>query len=485
MPDRPNILIVMADQHSPDIIGAAGNADVHTPHLDRLADEGVLCSQAYCNNPICVPSRMSFLTGQTTQQIECWSLSDTMRSDLATWPVMLGAAGYDTAMSGRMHCWYPDKHFGFHERLCGDKLTRLAQWTYDIYRPGTQRDRVLSQFTDVFYQEFRNGRFGVGENKVIAADRETTDEAVRYIQQRESNATPFALCVGYFSPHTPFTVPAEMYERYANLDVDPTELDPLLPDFMQDFARHSGADEPFPAELQIQAVRAYYALVTYLDGLVGEMLDALEATGQLDNTLVVYTSDHGEMLGRRGLWYKNQLLEPSIRTPLIARLPGRVRQGEREDAVVSLLDIHPTLSELAGQEPWPEAAGDSLVPLLAGTSREGFDDRPVFVEYADFGIGQPAACIRRRHLKLIRVRNYAPVLYDLAADPEETRNVYADPEYAGEVARLESDLAKHWDPEDTWRRVVRNQERVDLIRASRNLALERAGDDWSHLSFDP
>jgi hypothetical protein len=131
------------------------------------------------------------------------------------------------------------------------------------------------------------------------------------------------------------------------------------------------------------------------------------------------------------------------------------------------------------------AAGNSLVPLLSGTGRETFDDRPVFVEYADFGIGQPAACIRRRHLKLIRVRNYAPVLYDLAVDPGETRNVYADPAYAGDVAQLERDLAAHWDPEDTWRRAVRNQERMDLIRTSRNAALERAGEDRSHLPFDP
>jgi choline-sulfatase len=136
----------MSDQHNPDISSAYGNDKIKTPNLDRLMQEGVVFDNAYCNNPICVPSRMSFLSGQTTQQIECWSLSDTMKSDTLTWPTLLGSVGYDTAMSGRMHMWYPDKYFGFQERLCGDTQTRVATGTYDIYEAGEERDKVVNRF---------------------------------------------------------------------------------------------------------------------------------------------------------------------------------------------------------------------------------------------------------------------------------------------------------------------------------------------------
>ena len=155
MPDRPNLLVVMSDQHTPDVLGACGDPHVHTPHLDRLAAEGTLFRNAYCNSPICVPSRMSFLSGMTPGAIEVWSLSDAMRSDLATWPVVLGAAGYDTVMSGRMHMWYPDKGLGFHRRLCGDPHTRLSVGTFELYEEGPERERQCAAFKSIFFQELR------------------------------------------------------------------------------------------------------------------------------------------------------------------------------------------------------------------------------------------------------------------------------------------------------------------------------------------
>jgi choline-sulfatase len=140
-PYRPNILVIMSDQHTPDVLGAYGNADVRTPNLDRLAAAGIAFRNAYCNNPICVASRMSFLTGQTTQQIEVWSLSDGLRSDELTWPTLLGAAGYETVMSGRMHMWWPDKHLGFQRRLCGDTKTSIANGTFGSMSPAPNARR--------------------------------------------------------------------------------------------------------------------------------------------------------------------------------------------------------------------------------------------------------------------------------------------------------------------------------------------------------
>jgi choline-sulfatase len=222
-----------------------------------------------------------------------------------------------------------------------------------------------------------------------------------------------------------------------------------------------------------QAVRAYYAMVHFVDEQVGRLLQALRETGLIDNTLIVYTSDHGEMLGRRGLWYKNQLLERSIRVPLLIHNPRSARRGAVEDRLVSLLDLFPTLAEVGGAEPWPEAAGNSLCPLIDGRAPATFDDRPIFTEYADWGIGQPAACIRRRNLKLLAARTYEPVLYDLNLDPGETTDRSKDSAYRDALVQLQKDLQKHWDPDVTYQRVVRNQKRIDLVRQSRANALAR------------
>lgn len=466
----------MSDQHSPGIMGVTGNRHIKTPNLDRLINEGQYFSQAYCNNPICVPSRMSCLTGQTTQQIECWSLSDTMRSDLLTWPVLLGSVGYETVISGRLHTWWPDKNFGFHRRLCGDGDTRIAKGTYDIYEEGVRRNEVLDRFSKIFYRELHNGNNGIGENYHIREDREAVTRAIDYLNEKAvlNSNRPFALSVGFHAPHTPFCVPENLFREYEDLEVEPTFLDKDLPDFMKVFAKNTKANQPIPYESQKNSIKAYYALVSFLDSQIGKIIHTLRKNKQLENTIIIYTSDHGEMLGRRGLWYKNQLLDPAIRIPLIIWGCGENNQTKFVDHPVSLLDILPTMSEISGVENSPEAAGHSLVPFLRGRAPHHLIDRPIFIEYADFGIGQPGAVIRRRNWKLIHVRTFEPVLFDLKNDPHETLNLYSDPNYDQIRNLLEDDLKKYWDPEDTWKRVIRNQKRIDLHRKSRENALSQA-----------
>jgi len=473
MSSRPNILVIMSDQHRASVLGCAGDSHACTPHLDRLAAEGIRFENGYCNNPICVPSRMSFLTGQTTNQIGVWSLSDTIRSDELTWPAVLGAAGYDTAISGRMHHWWPDKHHGFHRRLCGETKSRVATGTFAMYADSPRGREVTSRLRNLLPGPLNPGETGEGENHGLIDDDESTRHAIDFIQSRDDNHTPFALCVGYMCPHTPLRCPAEYFNLYRDMPVELGALDDNLPPLYKTFARLTGFDEGFDADVLRDGVRAYYAMVHFVDDQIGKLVDALRRSNQLENTVIFYISDHGEMLGERGLWFKNQLLESSIRSPMIVRCPARFRRGAVEPALVSNVDLFPTFAEIAGAPKWDNLAGNSLVPLLTGRNTEPFADRPVFIEYADFGIDQPSACIRRRNMKLIAARNYDDVLYDLKKDPGETTNLARDPAYAAEYKELRLDLVKCWDPEDTWSRVLRNQNRLDLIRTSRTRAMQR------------
>lgn len=467
----PNLLVIMADQHRADVMACAGHRHVHTPHLDELAGRGMRFTDAYCNNPMCVPSRLSFLSGKTTNELGVWSLSDAMRSDELTWPALLGSAGYDTAISGRMHHWWPDKLHGFHQRLYGETATRVAARTYAIYEPGPRQVEQAMLFKSEFKNEMAPGNTGPGQHGGYQKDQASTAAAVAFLESRRGDA-PFALCVGYLCPHSPMRFDAAYYDRYRDTPVDLEAFDATLPAIWQVFAENTGFDQPMDAKSAREAVRAYYAMVSYVDDQVGQLIAALKRRGLFDDTVILYTSDHGEMLGQRGLWFKNQLLEPAIRVPLLVCGPD-VAASKTCSTPVSLLDLFPTLGEIGRAAPWSEAAGRSLVPLLRGQADASFQDRPVFIEYADYGIGQPAACIRSGRYKLVAARGFDPVLFDLEADPRETTNRHADPALSKTVQRLERELARFWNPEDTYRRVVSNQKRIDLIRRSRVLAMDR------------
>ncbi len=468
MASRPNLLLIMSDQHSPDVLGAAGHPHVRTPHLDRLAQRGVHFTRGYCNSPICLPSRQSFLTGRLPNEIGVWSLSDTIRSDEVTWPALLGAAGYETAIAGRMHFWWPDKLHGFQRRLSRGEADHISQVTWEMYEAGPRRDVHLKQLREQFLAEFTQGT-GAGVHPSVGTDEEATAAAVRYLREEvpQRPDLPFALCVGYYCPHSPLRFSAKYFDRYRDLPVDVEVPDADLPPAVQTFVRNCGFTEPMPAETYRNAVRAYFAMVDFIDDQVGAVLNALAESGQLDNTVVVYTSDHGEMLGRRGLWYKNQLLEPAIRTPLLVAGPG-VAGGRAVDVPVSLLDLFPTIAQLADAPKWEPISGDSLWPLLGGEGDLApWRARPVLCEYADFGISQPAACVLLDHWKLLAARTYDPVLYDLASDPGERCNRANDPACAGMLGRLQAALAARWDADDVYQRVIQRQKAVDIHRQSR------------------
>ncbi|MFW5798424.1 MAG: sulfatase-like hydrolase/transferase [Planctomycetota bacterium] len=436
MPDRPNILILMADQHSPRILGYYGDR-VQTPHLDRLAAEGVTFDNAYCNSPLCVPSRMSFLTGQHCHQIGVWENGDALSSDIPTFLHSLGIAGYRTVLAGRMHFIGGDQMHGFLERAEGDITSGHL---------GQNRTEYRDQ-----------GHFGCRESLDHAGcdhtmdleyDNAVTAAACRtiYNHRVEGDPRPLCLVVGYYSPHDPYAAPPEYYNRYA-------EGAELPPDWRGESVHRftmskikQGQFDRVPEEKVLAARAAYRGKVNFLDDLVGRVLEAWRRTSMDDDAVTVYLSDHGDMLGEHGLWAKTSFYDPSAGIPMIWHGPCRLQQGKREGQVVSQLDVAPTLLEVAGAEPLPDARGQSFLPAL--TERSAPLPGLALSELARTGNGGPCRMVRHGKWKYNAYREWSPELYDMETDPGEMHNLADDPS-TEKVRRELDDLvrADGWHPD--------------------------------------
>lgn len=451
---KPNILLICSDQHTPGVTGCYGNSQVQTPHIDSLAEEGVTFDAAYCTSPVCVASRLSMLTGRHPYQIGVWGLADTIPSTTPTWPIPLSIAGWETIICGRMHLVYGDRNHGFERRLCGDAYPTMrnhfAYWTKDEPEV-THAGRAVQDS-------------GLGTARHDAEDAIAEGFALKFIHgvNPSKQKRPFAMCTGFYRPHTPFLAPPDQAAMYANLEVEPPESLESLPRFYRSLSRHFGLEADPPSEEDCRrAVRMYYAMVTGLDRRIGLICNALKQQGLWENTIVIYTSDHGEMLGRHGLWFKGALYEEAARVPLIIRIPDSLKKGIRVSDPVSHVDLFPTLCEIAGIEPYEFLDGISLMPALTGGSFP--KERPVFTEYSDYGIHTPTRMVRIGNHKLIYAAGYDLLLFDLVTDPREENNLAGRPGMQGIVAGLLARILTGWEPEDIKRRVLVNQRNRDLF----------------------
>ncbi|MGH2355984.1 MAG: sulfatase-like hydrolase/transferase, partial [Chloroflexota bacterium] len=359
---RPNILHLLSDQHSPYVLGCYGDAVVHTPHLDGLAARGAVFDAAYCPSPICVPSRMSMLTGRHPYQNECWTNSQILDSGIPTFAHALGAAGYRTALIGRMHSLGPDQLRGYSERLVGDHSPNFEG------NPSPRRG-LLDGTAGPARVSLTNS--GAGQGGYQVHDEYVTAAAVDWlnrlgIEKRSVGAgAPFLLTVGFMVPHQPFVARREEFERYRGRV--PLPRHPRAPErdhpYFQWWRQRTGIEEVTEEEM-IRCRTAYWALVDRLDAMIGQIIGALEENGLAENTLIVYTTDHGEQAGEHGLWWKQTFYEASARVPLIMAWPGVIPAGQHCRRVVSALDVTATLLDAAGTPPLPRQEGRSLLGLL-------------------------------------------------------------------------------------------------------------------------
>ena len=458
---RPNVLLIVSDQHQWKKAGCYGHRIVRTPNLDRLAEEGVTFDRAFCANPLCVPARVSLLTGRYSVHNGVYGLSNTFRDDMPTYAHLFAASGFRTALAGRMHLVWNDNRHGFEERLNDEPYASPftdndAPWWKPV------RNKTLAGGIE---------RSGPNESRPWRVDSEAVASALEFIDSTPRAERPWMLTSCFYQPHTPYDAPREYWDLYDGKDLDLPE-DSLRDDFRPEpmYAmphRFQGMAESRPSPEGVRrAVTGYYGSVTCMDAMIGRMLDALERTGQLDNTVIIYNSDHGEMLGEKGCWHKSVLYNCSAQVPFIVRAPGRCREGARVAAPVSHVDLFPTMAALLGLR-LPEELrldGRDLTPLLTRADPgPEWDRRGVLVEYADYGVRYPmAAWLRGRH-KLTCAPGFPPVLNDLDEDPDENVNLAEYPGSADVLQSLQDELAEVWDPEAVERSVLDSQMGLRLV----------------------
>ena len=422
MSATPNILLVISDQHSPHYLGCNGDPLVRTPHLDALAERGVLFEHTYCAAPLCVPSRMTFLTGRHCSDIGVWTNGCMLPSQVPTFAHALGATGYETILGGRMHFVGPDQRHGFERRIIGDVLSPFpggpAPDLGSIPMSTTGQSKVAVEIS------------GPGRTAYQAYDVAVTDACSRYLSTRDSASDrPFCLVAGYVLPHCPFICPQDLYDEYLDqVDIPevPAGFAESLHPALKLWRQKRGVDEIDRAAVR-RARAAYYGLVTFMDEQIGRLLQALETSAWADDTVVIYTSDHGEMAGELGMWWKSSFYEGSASVPMIWSWPGEFTEGSRVQAVTSLLDIAPTLTHLAGAEDLPGLRGASLCEFLEGGTPAKWPGT-AFAESYNGGDEPAARMVRRGNWKLNHFFGHdEPQLFDLATDPGELCDRAGDP----------------------------------------------------------
>lgn len=459
-----NILIVMADQLSALALPCHGNAVAQTPHIDRLADAGVVFDAAYSASPLCAPARYAFMSGQNIARCGGYDNAAYLPATTPTFAHYLRMAGYRTVLSGKMHFVGADQLHGFEERLTTDIYPADFAWVPDWERPGERIDKWYHNMSSV-------KQAGVAAiTNQLAYDDEVGACALRaiYDHARGADERPLCLVVGFIHPHDPYAARKKYWDLYDGVDIPPPTVPrPAAPD------AHSARLEKAIAldavdlnEGEIAAARrAYFANISYLDEWLGRLLGALAECGMPDTT-VIFTSDHGDMLGERGLWYKMSFMEWSNRIPLIISRPGRF-DARRVAQPVAHVDVLPTLLDLAAEnsgkpavEPVDAVDGRSLFSLCAG---DGDGDGVAVSEYLAEATSEPLLMLRRGRHKFITCAGDSDLLFDLDADPNELTNLAADHAHADTVRAFRAEAAAHWDAGQVKREVIASQRRRRFV----------------------
>ncbi len=468
---KPNILLISADEMVPMLLGAYGHPVVKTPHLDRLAQQGVRFDAAYANNPLCAPARAAMLTGMYSSNIRVYDNAAPLASDIPTINHYLVNHQYETVLSGKVHFVGPDQLHGFQRRLIESHYPADFRWV-------KSREEKIPR--PHFENYIASGLKIDQPTHGLELDELAHGKAIEYLQEHDETQ-PFFLMVSYNFPHEPFAPPQRYWDMYKDAEIQLPEF----PENWQDklsmmdrwLRRHSGTDRvdvTVPESIR-EVRRAYYALYTYIDDKVGELLSALKDKGLDNNTIVVFTSDHGDMIGEKGMVQKRSFNEWSARVPLIIKYPDHRFAGTQQATPVSLVDIMPTMLDWAGipNDRRLMYDGSSLVPLMDGTPD---DNRFAIIENHSEGVYTTCFSVVKSGYKYNWFTGYGAQLINLNDDPGEWNNLSGQREYAGLENELRQYILERFDPAQLEKDVRSSISSRMMIQS----VLEKQGINWEY-----
>ncbi len=435
---RPNILFLLSDEHNSEVAGFAGDTVVRTPVLDSLAEKGTVFTNTWCQSPVCTPSRASLLTGKYISNLSCWNNHWPIFPEHETMAHQFRKAGYETCLVGKMHFGGKDQYQGFTRRPYGDLRHGL----------GHQMDPI-----DMF--PVMGGVAHAGPSEIpesMQQENVVSLEAAAFVEEHISSSPdiPWFLCASYAKPHSPLVVPSRYLKRYQG------KIPPVCLEDEDEAVRHSypqrqlssGLRELTP-EQTVRGREAYWGGVEFLDDAIGLLLWRLEKAGALDNTIIVYTTDHGDMIGNHGLWWKANYYEQSLRVPFLMCGPG-IPEENRIDSLVSLIDLYPTLCLLAGIDIPEGLDGEDLTGVMTGKIKEV---RSYAVsEYHGYAIltQKPSEAtnsncmrvIRNNRYKYVSIPGQQDILFDRQEDPREFKNLIDEASLQETVQEMRERLEK-------------------------------------------
>ena len=450
-----NLLFIMSDEHNPKMLGCAGHSHVKTPNLDALAASGTRFTAAYSNSPICIPARAAWATGRYVHDIGYWDNALAYDGRVRGWGHHLIDLGFTVESVGKLHYRNETDPTGFStQRHPMHIMGGIGQVWGSVRDPlplGNPRGEKMLGET-----------LGPGESKYNIYDRTIADTACEWLEAVAARPPdrPWVLYLGFVAPHFPLVVPREYYDMYPIGELPPMKLRPEdgyeRHPWADTMARFHGTDEALTPHDRKVAQAAYFGLCTYVDAQIGRVLDTLKSSGLAEDTRIVYTSDHGDNVGARGLWGKSNMYEEAAGIPLMVAGPD-VPEGRICRTTVSLVDSYQTILDGVGVEV-PDDARD--LPgrswfRLAGESDE--PDRIAFSEYHAAGSPSGAFMVRRGRWKYIYYVGFEPELFDLEDDPEETANLAGDAGAKTYLDEMHAALLELVDPEAVDRRAKDDQ----------------------------
>ncbi|MEC8382365.1 MAG: sulfatase-like hydrolase/transferase [Myxococcota bacterium] len=460
----PNILFIMSDEHDGAILSCMGDKIIRTPHIDSIAENGILFRSCYTPSPVCGPARLALTAGKTVGRSQVWSNHNVLESDdVYSMAKAFSNAGYQSILCGKQH-YTKERRYGF---------TQLGRDFNHFEKAGfVPRRHPLDHNINVALRDKRFERFGPSRKSgIYKHDEPITHEAVQFFKEHSADDPPFFLFVGYMAPHFPLRCPPKYFRRYRdkvpmpNIPAGHIESQPLN---YQHLRKGFGVVEQDPAMVKLGR-ECYYGLINWLDDEIGDLLKALRRSSAADNTIVVFTSDHGENKGDHYLWWKNCMYESAVRIPMLMSFPQRFAGGQVRDGACTTLDVLQTLMELSGAEPGEDWQGDSMVAHLDDPNHP-WKDRALS-EYYAHNVCSGFQMLRQGPWKYV----YHTRFNDEFGPERELYNLETDPNEFKNLAAIETERVKSMHAELTTELGMPPDDVEALCRAD---YIAVAGEDW-------